>query len=943
MSQPAGDEAVEGLATYVANARQMLFGGLVDQLGEGVLLVERESGRILEISQPACALIGAGESDLLGGRFGDCWPAHATADAWREWEAELASAPRVFDTELSRRDGSRIAVEMRVVALAEAPTRLLAMVIADRTATRAAHEALRESERFYRNVIDNSVDGFFVIDPQRRFVEVNDALCALFRMARGDFIGRTPLDFITDESRAELVSQMRRIETTDHRRYQLVAKRKDGSTFPILLNNTTHRDGQGQVIGAFGFITDLSEIMAAQQAVIDSERELRGILDNLQDTYYRTDRDGRIVRASKSVFTLLGYTEEEALGTRLADHYCTPEDRDAFLNAMRNSGGSIVGGESHLRRKDGSDIWVLTNAHFITDAGGNVVGVEGTTRDNTERRSAEQELRLAARVFADSGEGIVVADANNRIVSVNQAFCKVTGYSPEEVIGRNPRLLASGRHDREFYRVMWTTLMETGVWRGEVWNRRKNGEIFPEWLGLSLVRDAAGAVTHFVAIFSDISERKANEAHIEFLAHHDALTGLPNRVLLRDRVEQALGHAERAGNRVALLFIDLDRFKIVNDSLGHPAGDVLLREAARRLTESVRDTDTVSRTGGDEFLVVLADLPDSDAAARVAEKIMHAIGGSFRIDTHDIDISCSIGISLFPEDGDNFDDLVKRADTAMYHAKEAGRNAFRFHTERMTADALEQLDLQGRLRRALERDEFTLHYQPLIHLASGRVIGAEALLRWQDPASGLVPPGRFIGEAEHSGLIVPIGEWVLDEACREVAAWHAAGHPELFVAVNLSAIQFRRGDIADTVSRALTLARISPTALELELTESVMLDGAESVMAVLTRLKALGVRLSIDDFGTGYSSLAYLKRLDVDKLKIDQSFVRDLETDPDDAAIVQAVIQMARSLGLEVLAEGVETEAIAEGLRRLKCDLVQGYHFGRPMPAADFRKLIGGG
>ena len=930
---------------------------------------------------------------------------------------------------------------------------------------------LRESEPFYRHVVDNAVDGFFVIDRKRRFVEVNDTLCVLFGYRRDETLGQSPFEFVAVESRPELLAQMQRIDVTDHRHYRLIGRRKDGSNFPILLNSTTYRNPAGEVEGAFGFVTDLTPFVEAEQAVADSERELQRILDHMQDTYYRTDVEGRVVRASRSVSGLLGFSPEEMLGKLLADFYYHPQDRQDFLRSLAAGNGSLAGYQSRLRHRDGREVWVLTNAHYLRDAEGRVVGVEGTTRDNTERRRmlealknseatlvgliealpdavflkdgeghwqivnpaglglfrlkgedwrgkdsqqiaalrpdldpemaecrlsdqaawqsgrlarseetivgedgqahhwefvklpqfnpdgsrrrlvvvardlterrrAEEDLRLAAQVFENSGEAIMIMDADNRVVSVNRAYSEMTGFQAAEVLGRLPAMLHSDLHDADFYQRLWHSVAETGYWQGEIWNRRKNGEAYPEWLGISTLRSPDGEVTHYVAISSDISERKAAEARIEFLAHHDPLTDLPNRLLLKDRLERAIVHGERTGTKVALLFIDLDRFKTVNDSLGHPVGDRLLREAAQRLRACIRDMDTVSRQGGDEFLVVLTELNDADAVTGVAENILAALAVPFSLDGHDVAISCSVGIAVCPEDGSDFDGLLKKADIAMYHAKEAGRNAFRYYSERMNIDALERLDLQNRLRRGLEQGEFVLYYQPLIELASNRIVGAEALVRWNSHDMGLVTPSRFITVAEESGLIVPLGEWVLREACHELRRWHDAGHTHLSMAVNLSAIQFRRGSVEESVMRALGEAGADPAALELELTESILLQGAEHVLATVRRLKGLGIRLSIDDFGTGYSSLAYLKRFAVDKLKIDQSFVRDLPTDPDSAAIVRAVIQMAKSLNLLVLAEGVETAATAETLRLLRCDYVQGFFFDRPMPAEQFRALI---
>ena len=803
------------------------------------------------LNECAVELLGYSRDEVLARHIWDISTSFDDAEAWRTSTTNLTEKVRLVNTEYRRRNGSLLPVEVRVYQVQEGERLLHVGIFRDTTARREIEAALREGERYYRHVIDSAVDGYFAMDPQRRFIDVNGTLCNLFGYAREEWMGKTPLDFIAEESRAELIAQMRRIDNTDHRRYQLLAQCKDGSTFPILLNNSTHRNEKGEIVGSFGFITDLTPIFEAQRAIAESERDLRGILDDLQDTYYRTDSNGVVTRASRSVKQLLGYEVEEFVGRRLADSYCSPQDRDDFLARMRANGGHIVGGESRLRHKDGHELWVLTTAHFILDASGAVIGVEGTTRDNTLQRRAEEELRLAAKVFESSGEAIMITDAAGLIISVNQAFSIVTGYPAGEVTGRNANLLASGRHSREFFSGMWRSVLETGYWNGEVWNKRRNGEIFPEWLSLSSVRDAQGRVTHLVGIFSDISERKASEAKIAFLAHHDALTGLPNRLLLKDRMEQAIVHCERNGNKVALLFVDLDRFKAVNDSFGHPVGDALLRDAAQRLLACVRDSDTISRHGGDEFLVVLTDLQSSEVPAQIAGKIMAALGQPFRIETHEAAISASVGIAVYPEDGSSFDQLLKKADTAMYHAKEAGRNAFRFYTERMNADAQERLDLHSRLRRALERDEFVLYYQPLVDLTNGRIVGGEALVRWQDPGQGLVAPGHFIPAAEHSGLIVPLGEWVLREACAELAHWHALGHVGLSMAVNISSIQFRRGDVEETVRRALDASGAAPASLELELTESILIDGADQVLATIRRLQALGVRLAIDDFGTG--------------------------------------------------------------------------------------------
>jgi diguanylate cyclase (GGDEF)-like protein/PAS domain S-box-containing protein len=559
---------------------------------------------------------------------------------------------------------------------------------------------------------------------------------------------------------------------------------------------------------------------------------------------------------------------------------------------------------------------------------------------NKALRENAEKLQLSARVFENSGESVLITDSEQRILSINRAFTEVTGYPPEEVLGQTPRLLSSGRHDQTFFRKMWQKLEQNGYWQGEIWDKRKSGEIYPEWLRISVVKDERGQVTHYIGVFSDISERKLAEARIEFLAYHDALTGLPNRLLATDHLELALAHANRLGNKTAVIFFDLDNFKTINDSFGHTTGDLLLQAVASRLQTCIRGTDTLSRQGGDEFLLILPDIQGADDITSVAEKILETLSPTFDIENNELSTSTSMGIAVYPDDGGDIETLLKRADTAMYHAKEAGRNTYRFYTEQMNIDAIEHHHIRIGLLRALERQELVLYYQPQVDLSSGAIVGAEALIRWQHPERGLLPPGAFIPTAEESGLIVEIGEWVIQEACRQAAAWRQAGLPELLVAVNVSAMQFKRGDLEATVQQALAATDLPPHCLELELTESILIHDTDKVLEMVQRLKAQGLMLSIDDFGTGYSSLSYLKRFNVDKLKIDRSFICDMETNPSDAVMVRAIIQMARSLNLKTIAEGVENEHLMSFLRLQYCDEVQGYHIAPPMPADQFAAFL---
>jgi diguanylate cyclase (GGDEF)-like protein/PAS domain S-box-containing protein len=604
---------------------------------------------------------------------------------------------------------------------------------------------------------------------------------------------------------------------------------------------------------------------------------------------------------------------------------------NADSDAGADGGGAPAshGGESWLSRADGK--LPVDLSYRVAHADGVPFGIV-LGRDASCRLAAEAQRRLAERIISRSSEGIMVTDAEGAIVDVNAAFEKITGYARADALGRDPTFLSSGRQDSEFYRQLWQTVRDTGCWQGELSNRRSNGEVYPAWLSLSTICDDAGCVAHYVGTFSDVSEAKAREASIQHMAHHDCLTGLPNRFLLTDRFKQVAAAAQRNDTRFALLFVDLDRFKNVNDTLGHVAGDQLLRGVAGRLQAMVRSTDTISRQGGDEFIVLLGEIDAPEAAAQVASNLLQVLGEPFVLGGHQVTVTPSIGIAVAPEDGCDLDSLMKHADRAMYDAKKQGRNNYQFFRREMNARSLELLLMENDLRQALRKGEFELHYQPQFATASRQLVGVEALLRWRHPERGLVPPAEFLPMAEETGLIVAIGQWVLANACRQAANWRAHGWPELRMSVNLSAVQFRRRDVGAQVREALATSGLPAPALELEVTESMLMSDAEGTATTLDKLSAIGVLLAIDDFGTGYSSLAHLRRFPVDALKVDPAFVRTLG-DADGDAVCSAIVGLAHSLHLEVVAEGVETPAQYDWLTAAGCQYVQGYYTGRPAPA----------
>ncbi len=592
--------------------------------------------------------------------------------------------------------------------------------------------------------------------------------------------------------------------------------------------------------------------------------------------------------------------------------------------------------EFRIIAANGETRWIANLGHPHYNGSNRPIRIVGTVQDITERHDSEARLRRLAAVFAETQEGVTITDLAGIILAVNPAVCSITGYGEEELIGSHMRMVRSGRHDTAFYRRIFETIAVDGFWQGEIWNRRKSGEIFPAWLTISAVRDEGGRTFNYIGTFTDISRIKQSERQLEHLAHHDPLTHLPNRLLLRSRLDHAIDRTARDGGQGALLFLDLDRFKNVNDSLGHPAGDTLLQMVAKRLLARLRETDTLARLGGDEFAVLIEELPSPQEAASVAQSLIEEMKRPFLLpDGHKLYVGTSIGISIFPDDGKASAPIIRNADAALYQAKGGGRATFRFYTEALTIAANARVKLETQLRRGIEQHEFILDYQPLVSMADNRITGVEALVRWQSPTDGLVPPLQFVPLAEGNGLIVPLGDWVLRTACRQMKRWLDADSRLSCMAVNLSSVQFRQPDITEMVEAALRDSGLPAHFLELEITERGLMEFGPDAEAKLATLKALGVRLAIDDFGTGYSSLAYLKRFPIDKLKVDRSFVHAIPVDTAAIEIATAVVALGKTLHLEVLAEGVETKAQRDLLRKLGCNTAQGYLFDRPLCAGE--------
>jgi diguanylate cyclase (GGDEF)-like protein/PAS domain S-box-containing protein len=674
----------------------------------------------------------------------------------------------------------------------------------------------------------------------------------------------------------------------------------------------------------------------AESALLASEARFRRLIQVAPIPMAYVDKDGTILEFNDRFAKVFGYTRDDipSLTEWWPLAYPDPDYRrwaletwDAAVAEAARLGCDIKPVEYHVTCKSG-DVRIMEISGVILGE-----GFLATFIDQTERKQAEDRLRLAASVFAHSQEGIVIADADNRIVDVNDAFSNLTGYSRNEVIGKTPRILASGRHSRDFYEAMWRSLKSRSAWSGEIWNRRKNGQVYPEHLFINEVRDVAGNLVNYVATFTDISHVKAHEAELDQIAHFDSLTGLPNRRLLADRLELAIARAQRSGQILAVCYFDLDGFKQVNDQYGHAAGDQLLIKISVRLKGELRGDDTLSRLGGDEFVLLLNDSGSKETISQALDRMLAVISEPIQIENHILSVSASLGVTLFPLDEADVDGLLRHADQAMYRAKEAGRNRYSFYDSEQDRLVLAHHESLQRMAYALRDEEFVLYYQPKVHLVTGDVIGAEALIRWRHPDRGVLAPGAFLDTLDGTELEIVLGSWVIETALRQLAAWNAAGLG-MTVSVNISPRHLQHPDFASELKRMLANhPEVDSKQLELEILESAAIADLDHASRILTACLALGVRFALDDFGTGYSSLAYFRRLPIETLKIDQAFVRDMLDDPEDLGIVESVIRLAQAFNRPVIAEGVETLEHGAMLVHMGCHYGQGYGIARPMPA----------
>lgn len=796
-------------------------------------------------------------------------------------------------------------------------------VFSDISARKADEAMLRR----YEHIVATSSDAMYFVDADCRIVLANPAMTTRFGLTPEQVVGRPMATVFGLVVFDELSHDLARALAGEAMHFQRWMH------YPALGRRfvDVHYDPCGQAGSpAHGVVVTVRDLTdSARQALLLAQTQRAAHIGG-----WEIDCQRQEVFWTEEMFCLLGVPAGLPAQTFQQWSSRMPAAQWAQLSAGLADVTAGVRAEFALvvevGGQDGRTQALALQARGERNSRGEVIRVFGSLQDVTARRQAQAQLRLAASVFESSREAVFITDAERRMLTVNPAFCTLTGLDAVAVVGQSVRCLSSPRHDAMFYRDIWRTAAREGGWHGEVWGVNAEGEDYPQWASLTAVRENDGAISHYIGMFADISARKSAEARVQQLVNFDSLTDLPSRALLQQRLPDMLAGHRYADSILGVLFIDLDRFKNIADTFGHRASDEILRQVATRLQGCIGREDLLCRHGGDEFVLVLANVDHATELARRASLVREALARPMWLDGTELVLTASIGISVFPQDGDNADELLRRADAALHHAKAEGRDNVQFFTESLNARAAEFLQLEHSLRRALGRHEFRLHYQPQIDMRTGQLVGMEALVRWQHPSLGLVAPSKFIPVAEDTGMIVAIGEWVMLEACREAQRWRELGLADVPVAVNLSANQFRAG-VRDCVARALAYSGLPANRLELEVTESLVMGAADQVIASLRELKEMGLILSIDDFGTGYSSLSYLKRFPIDRLKIDRSFVCDITTNPDDAAITTAIIHLGHNLRLHVVAEGVETRQQWDFLREQGCDQAQGYWISKPL------------
>ncbi|OHD71936.1 MAG: hypothetical protein A2W19_02075 [Spirochaetes bacterium RBG_16_49_21] len=911
------------------------------------------AGNLTFFNEAVCRIWGYSKEEMIGMNYKQYTDKETAKKLFELFNKiyKTGEPIKAFEQEIIRKDGTKAFAEVSATLIRNSHGKPIGFrgMTRDITERKQMEKAVRQSEEIYRTIIEKIEDGYFEVDLAGNFIFFNDPLCKIHGYPREELMGMNNQQYTDEEDAKKIFEVFNKIYRTGESGkifdYELI--RKDGSKRQVEVSASLKKDSSGNPTGFRGITRDVTERKRMEDILQQSEEKYRTILGSIEEGYYEEDLAGNFTFFNDSMCRIYGYPRDELMGLnykRYTDE-ATAERLFQVFNEIYRTGEPSRGYTYELIRKDGTQKYIEASASLRKDSSDKPVGFRGIVRDVTERKRMEETIRQSEEryrtIIEKMEDGYFEVDLAGSFTFVNDAECRNLGYSREELIGMNNRQYADKENAKKVFEA-FNKIYKTGeavkIFDYEV--IKKDGTLSYNELSASLIRDAKGKPIGFRGISRNITERKRAEEKIQYLATHDALTGLPNRMMFSQMLNHALQSARRYQRQFAVFFIDLDRFKVINDTLGHEAGDQLLQEIATRLKQTLRAADIVARMGGDEFVILIEEVSELSQVSTVAHRILSATLQPMIITGEECRVTASIGISIFPRDAGDEQSLMKNADMAMYFAKEEGKNNFQFYSKDIKPQSIERLSIEASLRLALERNELSLHYQAKLDFKTNAITGVEALLRWQNPYLGSVSPMHFIPVAEETGLIVPIGRWVLKTACAQNVAWRHRGLPPVCMAVNLSLRQLTDDNLIEDIGTALNDSGLAPNLLELEITESMVMHNPARMIAVLAKIKELGVRLAVDDFGTGYSSLAQLKHFPIDTLKVDRSFIRNIPKDSEDKAITEAIIAMGKTLSLTVVAEGVETQEQMDFLRERSCDEMQGFYFSRPVTPDQFADLL---
>ena len=914
------------------------YESIIEKINDVYYFVDN-NGIINKISKSVKNILGYDSSELIGKSIYDLYVIPEQRDQFLK---NIDREKSYFEivTLLKHKEGKQVPIYTKSHYVKDKDENIIGIegIVRDMSNFYNLKNTLYSSQKIYKTIFENSPNGIIYFNTSGVVIDANSATANMFNTSKKELIGFNLFRRVTNKNLLKSIKlSLKNQEAYFKGEYTSVLS---GKKLYLDMFLKPLRNDKNEIDFIVVFINDRTKEHKIKQNLIQAKNEWKSIIDNMVNIFIQTDKDGVILKASPSVKNILGYSQQEIIGENTSKFWV---DKDSLKNIKeillkdKKPLKSIV---SKFRHKNGQILFLEFNSTPRFDKNGNYIGSDNIAKDITEELKSKKALEIYENVIKNTSEGVVITDKNNNIIFVNKAFCKITKYDEKDVIGKNPSILKSGVHNKKFYQNMWKSLEDTGHWKGEIWNKHKDGTIFPELLSINALKNKNEEIENYIALFTDISEIKKSEAKMRDMAMHDSLTGLPNRTMMTNMISHSIKSAKRQNELMAIMFIDLDNFKTINDNYGHKEGDNVLIETAKRLKNILREEDMVYRFGGDEFLVTLEHIKNSENIAKIAQKLNQSLQIPYQTNNYTFYISCSIGIAIYPNDALTPDELIKNADAAMYQAKNRGKNRYSFYSQELGKQIQEELYIENLLREGIKNSEFEIYYQPKIDAKTLQIVGVEALLRWNNSKKGVLTPAKFIPVAEKTGLIIPLGNWVLLEACKQIKKWQDKKSYNGNISINISGIQLDNKNLINSIKFALDKSKLSPYYLDLEVTESVLMNDVKHWSNTLDEIRDIGIDISIDDFGTGYSSLSYLRELPVDELKIDKSFIDDMPFDKDACAIVKSIISLAKSLGYKTVAEGVEKEEQQKYLLENGCDIIQGYYYSKPLSSNEMENFL---